>query len=210
MEGIYITIGPKGHEVIVDEAMYSANRATIMDSLVSSIQHVYHKAKDLLSVDPNESPNSTTQDITGQIKLQTNLKGGIKFNQDGQVVFTDSNFKEAIKDIATYASSLVLTYHDNDAFFQILNMYEFKMLFLFIAADQEATDRLAKALFAFFDVAWRKPTKTPSKDLEMRESLIQLVQHMKIGKEFDLSKLILYNTEEKKEDVKGTIYPCGR
>jgi hypothetical protein len=199
----YITAYKNNQPVIVDEKLFEQYRTYIMDTLNAQVKYVYNRAKEMFTQSDDKTVNS------GDLQVTTNLKGGMEFTPNGEVIFSDSKFKAAIDQLVNDLSALILTYNRPDEFLTVMQTEEFWALIIFVAADQNLTDLLADAMTAFFNATWGKTKKNP-KDYQTRKSFIDMMQALRNGYNYDLSDLVVYDSDGKQYKLQGTVKACGK
>jgi len=196
----YITLYQNKKPIVVTPELFQTYRTFIVDSLHAYLKYVYNRAKEKFTTQETQKINM------GNITVETNLKGGLTFSPNGEVTFSDPNFKKAIDKLINDTCSLMLTYHRAEDFLSIMQMPEMWPLLIFLGADQYLTDLLINAEKDFFDGVWMKSTSV--KQIEIKKSIIAIVDALRAGKSIDLSTLIFYDKNGNKVSLSGKIYPC--
>ena len=198
----YITLLIDKKPVVVTPELFQTYRTFIMDSLFAYLKYVYNHAKEKFTT-------QETQKIPmGDITVETNLKGGLIFSPNGEVTFSDPNFKRAIEQLINDTCSLMLTYHRAEDFLSIMQTPEMWALLIFVGADQNLTDLLIAAEKEFFNEVYANSKNT--KEVATRKSIIAIVDALRAGRPIDLSTLTFYDQNGNKVNASGTIYPCEK
>ncbi len=174
-------------------------RSVIIDGINAQIKYVYNRAKEKFM-----APVSTEIRI-GSYTVKTNLKGGLKFDPSGEVYIDDPAFLEALRSLFNDIAALMLIYHRTDEFLSMLQTPELWALLVFVAADEELTDMFTQAELEFFNSTWKKTGNT--KEVEMRESIIEMLLALRNGQSYDLSRLKLYDDQGKPVKLTGKLEP---
>ena len=198
----YITLYQDNKPIVVTPELFQTYRTFIMDSLHAYLKYVYNRAKEKFTT-------QETQKIPmGNITVETNLKGGLTFSPNGEVTFTDPNFKKAIEKLINDTCSLMLTYYRAEDFLSIMQTPEMWALLIFVGADQNLTDLLIAAEKEFFNEVYASSKNT--KEVATRRSIIAIVDALRAGRPIDLSTLTFYDQNGNKVNASGTIYPCEK
>ena len=196
----YITVYQDNKPIVVTPELFQTYRTFIMDSLHAYLKYVYNRAKERFTT-------QETQKIPmGNITVETNLKGGLTFSPNGEVTFTDPNFKKAIEKLINDTCSLMLTYYRAEDFLSIMQTPEMWALLIFVGADQNLTDLLIAAEKEFFNEVYASSKNT--KEVATRRSIIAIVDALRAGRPIDLSTLTFYGKNGNKVSLSGKIYPC--
>jgi len=197
----YITIYDQDKKLVaVTSELFRQHQSYLIDSIRNQLAYVYNHAKEIYT-----TPRTLKINM-GQIKVETNLKGGMTFSPKTGIRLSKPNFKKAIKQIVNDVSSFQLTYGMADDFLILMREPEMWALLIFVGADQYLTDLLINAEKDFFDGVWMKSTNV--KQIEIKKSIIAIVDALRAGKSIDLSTLIFYDKNGNKVSLSGKIYPC--
>jgi hypothetical protein len=198
----YITVYQNNKPIVVTPELFQTYRTLIIDSLHRYLKYVYNHAKEKFTTQETQKINM------GNITLETNLKGGLTFSPNGEVTFSDPNFKKAIEQLINDTCSLMLTYHRAEDFLSIMQTPEMWALLIFVGADQNLTDLLIAAEKEYFNAVYANSKNT--KEVATRKSIIAIVDALRAGRPIDLSTLTFYDQNGNKVNASGTIYPCEK